>query len=143
MYNEFYPKGDAGGNKVFIRKKDNAKTVYSLHQYWDNLPGGNDVSGKTLIKQGDNLKSKFDAMEMPILEEINPFIWMEESHRKCAEFVYAKGEIGSNINYTTKQVPPALSKEYQEKAAAMADRQLYIAGKRTAMFISRLKWYDK
>jgi hypothetical protein len=39
LYNEFYPKGDAGGNRVYIRKKDNAKTTYSLHSYWDGLLG--------------------------------------------------------------------------------------------------------
>jgi len=142
LYNEFYPKGDAGGNKVYIRKKDNAKTVYSLHTFWDQLPGSSNVTRKTILKQADEIKAKFEGLEMLSLEERNPYIWAEEGHRKCVETVYDKGNIGNNVNYTTKQFPPALSEAYQEKADEMTDRQLYAAGVRLATFISRLQWME-
>ena len=76
------------------------------------------------------------------LEEKNPYVWAEEGHRKCVETVYEKGNIGNNVNYTTKQFPPALSEAYQEKANETLDRQLYAAGVRLATFISRLQWME-
>ena len=142
LYNEFYPKGDAGGNTVYIRKKDNAKTTYSLHSYWDALLGDGDVQDKTIVKQADEINALFEGKEFPDLDERNPYEWCYQSQRLAIATCYANGIIGNTADYKNKDFGPVLPDNYDENAKELADRQIYFAGMRMATFIKTLRWVE-
>ena len=142
LYNEYFPDGDAGGNQVCVRKDEKAKTDYSLHSFWDGLPGDGDVSMKTMVKQASDIMEKYDAVTYESLEERSPFEWSHESHRLAVTSVYLGGVIGRDQSYTAKDLCPVLPDTYEDGAKEVAEKQLYFAGKRMAAFLLTLKWND-
>lgn len=142
LFNEVYPDGDDGGNKVCIRKDQKAKTDYSLHTFWDQLPGSNDVSLKTIVKQGKEIEEKLSQVEYEKLTEVSPYEWAYESHRLAIVNVYQNGIIGNDQTYKAKDLCPVLPENYEENAEQLAEKQLYFAGKRMAAFLIKLQWVD-
>ena len=142
LYNALLKNGDSGGNAIYIRKKNSAKTAYSLHSYWDQLLGDNGVSLKTVSKQSQQLKQDYKEVTFPSLEDRNVYNWSYESHRLAISRVYANGLIGKDESFLTKDTAPALPQGYSENAIEIAKKRAYLAAVRTAVFIRTLKWFE-
>jgi S1/P1 nuclease len=115
------PKGDAGGNFVYIAPNTN------LHAVWDNLPG-TDISDAYIASYASAVAADFPA---PHQLSSNPRRWLEESFALVKSDVYTFGlETGS------KELPLTLPADYKQKAQKIARVRIALAGYRLAAILN-------
>ena len=116
------PKGDAGGNFVYVLPDTN------LHAIWDNSPG-TDISDAYVTAYAASITAEFPASKRPALD---PKRWLDESYSLVKSAVYTFGlETGS------KGHPIELSAGYQEKQKPIIRRRLALAGYRLAAVLNQ------
>jgi len=107
------PKGDAGGNEVFIAPRGN------LHSLWDGAPG-NDTTDAYITKYAAEVIAEYPASGHI---EKNPKKWIEQGFKVDKTDVYTFGlETGSREHRI--ELPPG----YVERAKRIARAQIALAG---------------
>lgn len=117
------PQGDQGGNLFLLGSNDVAE---NLHRYWDN--GGGFFAGKNSLSR---IKNKANRLEerfpCELLEtQKNPQQWADMSHELAVTQVY---------QIHVKEVP---SKQYQENAQNIAQKQVVLAGCRLSSLLNNI-----
>lgn len=111
------PKGDAGGNFVYVAPNTN------LHAYWDSLPG-TDTSDEYVNRYAASVTAEYPN---PGKLSSKPKRWLKESFQIDKTDVYSFGLITG-----TKEAPITLPAGYHEKAEPDARRRIAEAGYRLA-----------
>ena len=116
------PRGDAGGNFVYIAPNTN------LHAVWDNSPG---------LDVSDSYVSAYAAsvvIEYPNSKKlsVDPLKWIEEGYELDKSKVYTFGKVTGS-----KQHPITLPPHYEEKAKLVARRRIAEAGYRLAALLNQ------
>jgi hypothetical protein len=115
------PKGDAGGNFVYITPGTN------LHALWDNLPG-TDAGDKHVNRYARDAVVEVPA---PGRLSLDPRRWIEESFRFARRNVYTFGPVTGS-----KEHPLALPAGYEENAKRIARQRIALAGYRLAAVLN-------
>jgi hypothetical protein len=116
------PKGDAGGNFVFVAPGR------TLHSVWDDAPGL-DNSDEYVAQYAAKARAAHPARDI----SINPRKWVDESFKLDRTDVYTFGpETGS------REHPIALPNGYVENAASIAEQRIAAAGYRLAAVLNAL-----
>ena len=112
------PKGDAGGNFVFI---DPGRTLHSL---WDDAAAPRDLSDDDIVRYAREITADYPAGS-PL--SLDPAQWATESFELDKSAVYTFGlETGS------KEHPLILPPLYEERARHIARQRVALAGYRLA-----------
>jgi hypothetical protein len=124
------PKGDAGGNQVFVIPGRN------LHAVWDDSPG-TDASNEYVNRYASEVTAEF-AAKLPEERrggpraERDPKKWVEEGFELAQREVYTFGpETG------TREHPLVLPAGYERHAKAIAKSRLALAGLRLAAVLNQ------
>ena len=115
------PKGDAGGNFVYISPKTN------LHAVWDNLPG-RDSSDAYIENYASGVTTEFPASRQL---SSDPQQWLDESFDLVKSDVYNFG-----LETGTQAMPLLLPADYEQKAENIARRRIALAGYRLAALLN-------
>jgi hypothetical protein len=122
------PKGDAGGNGVFVAPRGN------LHSLWDNA-AGTDASDENITKLATEIAAEHPVQGDIRHQERNPKKWIEEGFKLAKSDVYTFG-LGTGSREHPLQLPAA----YLENAKRVARAQIALAGYRLAAVLNdRLK----
>jgi hypothetical protein len=118
------PKGDAGGNFVFVQAGGN------LHSLWDDAAAPRDLGDADIIRYAQRITAEYPASS-PL--SLDPVDWAAESLELDKSSVYTFGlETGS------KEKPVILPAGYEEKANHIARQRVAIAGYRLAGVLNKL-----
>jgi hypothetical protein len=119
------PKGDAGGNQVFVGPN------FNLHSYWDGLEG-NDASDVTVTRIAGEITAAYtqEHGQKPHLSK-DPRKWVREGFDLARLKVYSFGN-GTG----TREQPLVLPDSYESKAKALATDQIAKAGFRIAAILN-------
>jgi hypothetical protein len=115
--------GDAGGNDVEIENPLRRQPFYSLHQYWDELPGPTSLRGKRLNTRTAELLEQYHAPSQGTVGE-----WREESHRLLAA-AYPSND-GSLL--------PVIDENFRQQTQAIANRRIVEAGYRLGRLLENI-----
>ncbi len=117
------PKGDAGGNFVFV------EPGRTLHSLWDDAAAPRDLSYEDIVRYAHEITADYPAG--PPLS-LDPTQWAAESFELDKSAVYTFGlETGS------KEQPLMLPPGYEEKAKRIARQRVALAGYRLAGVLSK------
>jgi hypothetical protein len=130
LFTTEYPRGDKGGNLVFIKARADATTI-RLHQFWDDL-----ILGSEDLRDASNCATELvrrPSFAMPMLVELDRQTcfeqWKDASVRLAKEFVYCNGRMTGSPHKNSATV---LSREYIKTAKTTGERQIVLAGYRIA-----------
>jgi hypothetical protein len=112
------PKGDAGGNFVFV------EPGRTLHSLWDDAAAPRDLSYEDVIRYAGEITAEYPAGPPPSLD---PTHWAAESFELDQTAVYTFG-----LETGTKEQPLKLPAGYEEKAKRIARERVAVAGYRLA-----------
>ena len=112
------PKGDAGGNFVFVEPNRN------LHSLWDDAAAPRDLSYDDIVRYAREITADYPPVNPPSLD---PIAWAAESLEQDKSAVYTFGlETGS------KEHPLILPPLYEQRAKNIARQRVALAGYRLA-----------
>jgi hypothetical protein len=121
-YLKSQPKGDAGGNFVFVQ---GGKT---LHALWDDAAAPRDLSYEDVVRYAREITAEYPAQD---LGSLDPRGWMMESFELDKSTVYTFGlETGS------KEHPLVMPPGYEEKAKSVGRQRVALAGYRLAAVLN-------
>lgn len=115
------PKGDAGGNGVFIAPRGN------LHSLWDGA-AGHETSDAYISKYIAEATAAYPAQER---QEKRPAKWIHEGYEIAVRDVYTFG-----LETGTRDHPITLPPDYQAHAGKVAQQRIAIAGYRLAAVLN-------
>lgn len=117
------PKGDAGGNLVFVEPGLN------LHSLWDDAAAPRDLSDDDIVRYAHEITADYPARASLSLD---PTEWAAESFELDESVVYTFGlETGS------KEQPLILPPGYEERAKRTAQQRVALAGYRLAEVLNK------
>jgi S1/P1 Nuclease len=117
------PKGDAGGNFVFVQPGGN------LHALWDDAAAPRDLTDDDIVRYAREITAEYPASTALSLD---PNDWAAESFELDKTAVYTFGaETGS------KEHPLILPPGYEERAKHIARQRVAIAGYRLAEVLNK------
>ncbi|MEO5922612.1 MAG: S1/P1 nuclease [Bryobacteraceae bacterium] len=116
------PNGDRGGNAVYVDPGRN------LHSYWDGLAGSDPSSASYVDRYAERLGGGRSGVAGG---PADPALWAQQGVEIAKEKVYRSGG-----NSGTENRPIRLSREYQNSAKQLAEKQLYLAGVRLATLLN-------
>ena len=128
LYSEKFPKGDKGGNLVWVQPSPGGQSV-NLHALWDTL-----LTDTEAYQDASNiataLRNRADTKRDALAEvkEMDPNAWVKESVDIAYHLAYLDGKIQSG---TKKQGAP-LPAGYLKTAKAAAEKRTALAGYRLA-----------
>lgn len=117
------PKGDAGGNFVFV------EPGRTLHSLWDDAAAPRDLSYDDIVRYAHEITADYPAG--PPLS-LDPTHWAAESFELDKSAVYTFG-----LGTGTKEQPLMLPPGYEEKAKRIARQRVAEAGYRLAGALSK------
>jgi hypothetical protein len=118
------PKGDAGGNGVFLVTQDATRNLHSL---WDGA-AGQDTSDAYIAKY---IADAIAAHPASHHQEKKPEKWIDEGYKLAVTQVYTFGnETG------TREKPLPLPPGYEANASKIAQQRIAIAGYRLAAVLN-------
>lgn len=129
LINEDFPKGDLGGNKLFVRPEN---TAIKLHSFWDGLLGGNRQEWREIVNEAIRLEKTSSASNK---KGSKPSDWSLESYHIAIEKAYANGKFA--IAATAKEAE-GLPGGYSKDAKATAETQAVLSGYRLARELESL-----
>ena len=112
------PKGDAGGNFVFV------EPGRTLHSLWDDAAAPRDLSYEDVIRYAREITAEYPLGPPPTLD---PTHWAAESFELDKTAVYTFG-----LETGTKGKPLILPPGYEERAKRIARERVAVAGYRLA-----------
>jgi hypothetical protein len=130
------PEGDRGGNKAWVKTTEGH--AIKLHAFWDQLFGSGGQLFRpvplTMILAADHrakeLAPLFPRAALPELaEHKTPVSWSLESRALAISDGWRRHNLAYGLTEATASELPA---DYEEKAHAIADRQVALAGHRLA-----------
>ncbi len=130
LFTTAYPKGDQGGNLVFVRVEEGGRAI-KLHYFWDglilgseNIRAARNLATK-LLNQPDFARERLSELKEPDFEK-----WAKgESFPIAKEITYLNGKLQGNPDPT---LAPVLPEGYTTRAKAVAERRIVLAGYRIA-----------
>lgn len=122
-YLKSQPKGDAGGNFVFVQGGP------TLHSLWDNAAAPRDLSYEDVVRYAREI----EAENPQDLGSLDPKDWIRESFELDKSTVYTFG-----LETGTKNDPLVMPPDYEEKAKSIARQRVALAGYRLAAVLNRL-----
>jgi hypothetical protein len=123
-YSRDLPKGDRGGNDVFVVPGP------QLHAFWDGL-GGNDPSPAYVNRTTASLLSEDKAKKHTLPLQTDPERWAAEGFNIARNFSYNFG-----LANGSREQPIALSTDYQNEAKLLGKQRLTAAGLRLAAVLN-------
>jgi hypothetical protein len=117
------PKGDAGGNFVFV------EPGRTLHSLWDDAAAPRDLSYEDVIRYAGEITAEYPAGPPPSLD---PTHWAAESFELDQTAVYTFG-----LETGTKEQPLKLPAGYEEKAKRIARERVAVAAYRLAGVLNK------
>jgi S1/P1 Nuclease len=133
LFSAAYPKGDRGGNAIFIRVKPASPTI-NLHSFWDGVLIGSERFQST-TNAASKLRSAFSRRRLSELSETPFEHWALESFFIAARYAY-------RVLYAAPQRPinggpdkdngEALPRNYVASTKPVAERRAAVAGYRLA-----------
>lgn len=126
-YSQALPKGDRGGNDVWIRATPAGSMPQNLHAYWDSL-GGTDASPAYVDPKARELQAAYKA---PV-PDTHPETWVVEGFYNARTVAYTFGPTNG-----TRENPVPLKKNYEQSAQALARERLAAAGLRLAAVLNQ------
>lgn len=125
-YSKPLPKGDRGGNDVWVRPTREGAQAQNLHAFWDGL-GGTDPSASYVNRYAKELT---DAYKPPV-PETHPETWVVEGFYNARSLAYK-----FSLENGTRDNPISLTKEYEDSARALSRERLAAAGLRLAAVLN-------
>jgi S1/P1 nuclease len=122
-YLKSQPKGDAGGNFVFVQGGPN------LHSLWDNAAAPKDLPYEEVVRYAREIT----AENPQDVGSLDPTVWIAESFELDKSAVYTFG-----LETGTKDHPLLMPPGYEEKAKSIARQRVALAGYRLAAVLNRL-----
>lgn len=129
LFADRYPKGDQGGNMVWVLL--NGKPI-RLHSLWDGLPGSS-KSAKVAANAGKELLEDDDLTRTALAANLSKAAytdWCDESRDLARKHVYKNGKFPSKTADATEAKPSKLPRGYHAKALQIADQRITLAGYR-------------
>ncbi|HXP88020.1 MAG TPA: S1/P1 nuclease [Bryobacteraceae bacterium] len=124
------PKGDQGGNLVFVSVGNSAEGI-TLHKYWDDAVGTDTSPGWVNRTSTEILRSHPSGEPSNEPQQFSPQAWAQESLSTAKIEIYRFGpENGSH------QRPVSLPAGYRANAKKVAEAQVAKAASRLAAFLS-------
>ncbi len=123
-YLKSQPRGDAGGNFVFVQGGP------TLHSLWDNAAAPRDLTYEDVVRYAREITAENPRPEP---ESLDPNDWIAESFQLDTSTVYTFG-----LETGTKEHPLVMPGGYEEKAKSVARRRIALAGYRLAATLNRL-----
>ncbi len=123
-YLKSQPKGDAGGNFVFVQGGP------TLHSLWDNAAAPRDLTYEEVVRYAREITAE---NPVPDPGSLDPKNWIAESFELDKSTVYTFG-----LEAGTKEHPLVMPPGYEEKAKAIARQRVALAGYRLAAVLNRL-----
>jgi hypothetical protein len=144
------PQGDRGGNRLAVRRKAGDRDAVVLHFYWDALLFEEEPDFKQVdaVVAGWRKGRQFQREQLPELAATGFLAWADESLRLAKEVVY-QGKDGllkaaplalhtrATRGLVSGLQAPVLPDGYEQKARAVAARQMVLAGFRLADQLKR------
>ncbi len=130
-----YPKGDQGGNLIFVKTKADGEFI-KLHRFWDDLILESEAFGDARNK-ATALRTRPEYARTKLTEidaETSFEQWKENSVKLAIHAVYCDGQIPGSPN---RESAPMLSESYMKAAKAIADRQIVLVGYRLAELLEK------
>jgi hypothetical protein len=131
LVTETYPKGDRGGNDVFVRAKEGGDPI-RLHAFWDGLVIGSEkfrdaLNRSIALRNREDFRSeKLDELGQSAEFEL----WAKnESFKLACEKAYRNGKLEGS---TRPESAPVLPADYVQEAKAIGDRRVVLSGYRLA-----------
>ncbi|HUO11047.1 MAG TPA: S1/P1 nuclease [Phycisphaerae bacterium] len=137
LYSSQFPDGDRGGNSLIVRTDGPDGRTQNLHSLWDGMLGGF-LEIDAVEKIADKLEKEHPRKEFEkelAVTDIDH--WVYASQDEAKHVVYMEGKVpgvprsDGDRNGTQPAVPP-LPQEYMDRAHALADRKVTLAGYRLA-----------
>ena len=127
LFSAEYPKGDRGGNAIYIRVTPESATI-NLHSFWDGLILGSERFQST-SNEAAKLRASFHRRRLSELSA-KPFTeWAQESFRLAVKYAYRQGTIKGGAD---RDNGVALPRDYVALTKPVAARRVAVAGYRLA-----------
>ncbi len=141
--------GDQGGNKLLVQVNGR---VWKLHAYWDDLPGEDSNYGddspehqRELYQLAIKAANRLSALQLPA-EDAQKLVknrtfasWSQEGFELAKKVAYQAADGSGILKHVViergdlfPKVAPEAGAKYAEKAHAVADVQIALAGRRLA-----------
>lgn len=135
LFSADYPTGDRGGNRFFIRARENS-SVINLHQFWDDLIIGSGRFQDTRHRAVElRLRPEFERPKLTELETAGFENWAKEGFAVALKHTYREGNLQGS---TTRTEAPVLPEDYVKNAKAVGERRIVLAGYRLAAVLHEL-----
>lgn len=133
-FSKDFPEGDRGGNAVTLENCTYGSPCRNLHMLWDSalLELQNDKIDQDYGEFELNvtrIRDSLDLSKESLADSLNPTIWVQDAHRKAADFAYGKLR-----NYV-------ITEEYLAEGQKIADRLIALAGHRLGLIFN--KYFDE
>jgi len=131
-----FPNGDKGGNDI-------PTNAGKLHGFWDKLLGtGGSLNTIRNITGSILDEDDLVAAGQTALEDLNPEVWVDESHTFCKDTVYSdaiREAVSRRESGDTRRVESVdLDGDYKAEAGSIARRRVAQAGYRLASLLSQI-----
>lgn len=126
-----FPRSDAAGSFAFVRTA--AAAPLGLHEYWDNVVGGDNDDDANVAAQSLRLPQLWPASALPELDgkaSASAFRrWADESFRHAWQTAYDNGRFEGG---TAPATAVTLSDGYQAARQTLGERRIALSGYRIA-----------
>jgi len=125
------PKGDQGGNKIFIRARSDSDPI-NLHAFWDNLVIGSEDT-REVRKKAIELRNQYPRAELDpqpqIVTPVDLPTWIPESFELAKSVTYLEGKLPMS---PVREKAPVLPEDYLRQSKIVGERRATQAGYRLA-----------
>ncbi|MEO5923880.1 MAG: S1/P1 nuclease [Bryobacteraceae bacterium] len=129
-YSMSLPKGDRGGNDVWVRRSAEGSPVLNLHSFWDGL-AGSDPSPAYVDARAAELAKEYTSRHAGLVAETHPETWVVEGFYNARTVAYTMGRANG-----TRESPVGLSEEYESISRFLAHERIAAAGVRLAAVLN-------
>ena len=134
LYSVEHPRGDRGGNGIYVRARAGAGAV-DLHKFWDDLIIGSE-NPRSVLNRSSELRATHPASGFPAdaLRQLDPARWArDESLPLARRLAYLDGALRSA---SSREKAATLPDDYRRNAQAAAQQRVTLAGYRMAALLS-------
>lgn len=127
LFNLDYPRGDRGGNAIYVRVKPDSGTI-NLHGLWDDLIQGSERT-QAVNNRATELWVAYNRRKLVELTSKQFTQWAKESYNVAVKYAYRNGTIKGGAS---KDDGVALPADYIQINKPIAERRVVLAGYRLA-----------
>lgn len=127
LYSSDYPKGDRGGNAIYVRVRPESATI-NLHSFWDDLILGSDRF-QSVTNRATELRATIRRSILKELATQEIPQWADESFKLAVQYAYRQGQIKGGPD---KENGIPLPSDYTQQTKPIAERRVVLAGYRLA-----------